>query len=265
MAAPNPAGACGPLAIDVVFPVYNEGANIANTLGRLAEGLAAVDPGLARFRIVIVHDFDEDDTLPVVERLRPDYPHAIGLMRNPTRGVVHAIRNGLLNSSADYVLVSMADASDDYAILPAMIEQARRGADIVNPSRYMRGGRLHGGPRFKQGLSRWGCVSLAWLTRLPTRDITNSYKLYRRAALEGLQLESTGGFEIGMEITAKVYVRGGRIVELPAQWWDRTAGQSQFRLFQWLPRYLKWYAYLLVRRPLGLRLTPTGRARTRTD
>jgi len=33
---------------------------------------------------------------------------------------------------------------------------------------------------------------------------------------------------------------GARIEEIPASWYDRTEGKSRFRLFAWLPLYLRW-------------------------
>jgi len=36
-------------------------------------------------------------------------------------------------------------------------------------------------------------------------------------------------------------VLGMRVAEVPTTWRDRTAGQSRFQLWQWLPRYLRWY------------------------
>jgi hypothetical protein len=32
-----------------------------------------------------------------------------------------------------------------------------------------------------------------------------------------------------------------RVAEVPTTWSDRTAGESRFRLWKWLPRYLHWY------------------------
>ncbi len=167
------------------------------------------------------------------------------MLRNRGRGVLEALKTGLFSSPADYVIVSMADLSDDYSVLPAMIEYGRRGYDVIIPSRYMKGGKLNGGPFFKQALSRIAGVSLHALSRIPTHDISNSYRMYRTEALKSIAIESTGGFEIGMEITAKIYLNGGSIVELPAQWWDRTEGRSKFRLFKWLPKYMKWYLFLI--------------------
>jgi len=41
----------------------------------------------------------------------------------------------------------------------------------------------------------------------------------------------------------KAYVAGGRIAEVPSTWTDRVAGRSRFRLWRWLPKYLRWYLY----------------------
>jgi dolichol-phosphate mannosyltransferase len=240
------------LQIDVVIPVFNEKENIEKTFDALARGIRMVDPALAVFRLMPVYDFDEDNTLPVINSIRSRYPFPVSLVKNPKRGVVNAIRQGIASATGDYILVTMADCSDDYEILPDLVDLAGKGYDIVTPSRYMRGGRLHGGPFFKQFLSRMAGVTICWLCRIPTHDITNSYKLYRCGAIRQLVIESMGGFEIGMEIAAKVFAGGGRICEVPTQWWDRTEGKSNFKLFKWLPHYLKWYLFLLKRRPLGL-------------
>jgi hypothetical protein len=59
--------------------------------------------------------------------------------------------------------------------------------------------------------------------------------------LDRVTIESTGGFELGIELTVKAYLLGMRVAEVPTTWRDRTAGQSNFKLWTWLPRYLYWY------------------------
>jgi dolichol-phosphate mannosyltransferase len=138
--------------------------------------------------------------------------------------------------------------ADDLKALTPMLDAFRAGADVVCGSRYMRGGEQRGGPRFKGLLSRTAGVSLHWLTGIPTHDVTNSFKLYRRAFLEQVDIESTGGFEIGMELTIKAFARGFRVAEVPSVWTDRTSGKSRFDLRRWLPRYVGWYVYALRHR-----------------
>ena len=56
-----------------------------------------------------------------------------------------------------------------------------------------------------------------------------------------MTIESTGGFELGIELTVKAHLLGLRVDEVPTTWRDRTAGTSRFRLWAWLPQYLRWY------------------------
>jgi dolichol-phosphate mannosyltransferase len=51
-----------------------------------------------------------------------------------------------------------------------------------------------------------------------------------------------------MELTVKAHFLGGRVEEVPATWLGRTKGASRFRLFSWLPHYLRWYFWALGRR-----------------
>ena len=75
-----------------------------------------------------------------------------------------------------------------------------------------------------------------------------SFKLYSKEAIKSINIESSGGFEIGMEIVVKSYLKGLAISEVPASWKDRYAGTSNFKLTQWIPFYLKWYIKILFSR-----------------
>ena len=112
----------------------------------------------------------------------------------------------------------------------------------------MRGGRQNGGPLLKRTLSRLAGVSLHFLAGVPTHDVTNSFKMYRKQLLDRLTIESSGGFEIGMEIVVKTFAARGKIAEVPSTWTDRAAGTSRFRLWKWLPKYLHWYWFALKSR-----------------
>lgn len=223
-------------ALSVVVPVYNEGENVVPTLRGLVE-----QTHVRPIEVLVVYDFDEDSTVPVVERLRAETPQ-IRLHKNTLgRGVLNAIKSGLSGAAAPYVLVTMGDGSDDASDIDSMYELARGGADVVAGSRYMRGGRQVGGPLLKRTLSRAAGLSLHWLGGLPVHDATSNFRLYSRRLLDQVTIESTGGFELGIELTVKAHLLGMRVAEAPTTWRDRTAGTSRFRLWQWLPRYLYWY------------------------
>jgi dolichol-phosphate mannosyltransferase len=240
MSAPSTATA----DVDFVMPVYNEGANVGRALEEIDKNVPLPK------RVLVVYDFDEDDTVPAVRALQPRYPW-VELVKNTIgRGVLNAVRAGIAASTAEVVIVTMADLSDDVVVVPKMVGLIRDGGyDIVCASRYMKGGQQIGGPKFKKFLSRMAGVSLHWLSGLPTHDATNAFRAYRRSVLQETTIESTGGFEYSLEITAKAFAKGRRITEVPSTWRDRSAGQSRFKLRAWLPLYLKWYFYALTHRP----------------
>ena len=97
----------------------------------------------------------------------------------------------------------------------------------------------------KRFLSKTAGKSLFYLTGLPTSDVTNSFKLYSKECINSVKFESSGGFEIGMEIVVKSYLIGLAISEVPTFWKDRFEGTSNFKLRQWLPYYLRWYFKIL--------------------
>jgi dolichol-phosphate mannosyltransferase len=226
-------------SLALIVPVYNEAENLPALLAEIERFIPQP------FVLHVVYDFDEDTTVPVARALAKERSW-LRLVRNRYgRGVVAAIRTGFYEVKEGPALVIMADLSDDLTIVPRLIELYRRGNRIVCPSRYVRGGLQLGGPLFKRVLSRVAGLSLRLLTGFPTHDATNNFRLYDAALVNELGIESTGGFELALELTAKAHRQGVKIAEVPSTWRDRTAGQSQFKLMKWLPKYLYWYAYAL--------------------
>jgi hypothetical protein len=167
-----------------------------------------------------------------------------GLMVFYGSGALNAIKTGLEDAHGEYVVVTMADLCDPPEVINEMVAAAEReNADIVCASRYMKGGRQIGGPKLKGFLSRAAGFLLYKLTRLPTHDPTNSFKLYRKSFLKEVTIESTGGFELGIELVVKARRLGKKIVEVPTIWRDRVAGKSNFKLWRWMPSYLRWFFY----------------------
>jgi hypothetical protein len=137
----------------------------------------------------------------------------------------------------------MADGCDDPRQVDELTRLVERGVVVAAASRYMPGGQQVGGPLLKRSLSRTAGWTLYWLARVGTRDATNSFKAYSRSFVESVGIESTEGFEIGLELTAKARRLRQPVAEIPTIWLDRTVGTSRFRLARWIPTYLRWYFY----------------------
>ena len=223
--------------VTIVVPVYNEGDNIRQTLAEL-DAKVRVDA-----EVWLVYDRDDDTTVPPARELEGKTRLSFRLVRNKYgRGALNAIKTGLVDATDDFVVVTMADLCDPPEVINEMVAAAEReNADIVCASRYMKGGKQYGGPKFKGFLSHAAGLLLCWFARLPTHDPTNSFKLYRKSFLNTVTVESTGGFELGLELVVKAHLARRRIVEVPTTWRDRVAGKSNFKLWKWLPNYLKWF------------------------
>jgi len=232
--------------LTIVIPVFNEGANIVAALRGLRDKVEA------EFVASVVYDFDADDTLPAVRAAEGELGMNLALVKNKYgRGVLNAIKTGLESATTEFVIVTMADLSDPPEVINAMLAKAEaERADIVCGSRYMKGGSQNGGPRFKSLLSRGAGLSLRHLARVPTHDATNSFKLYRKSFLDKMTIESSGGFELGLELVVKAHLNGFKVAEVPTSWTDRAAGKSNFKLMKWLPKYLKWYFSAFAKSPV---------------
>jgi dolichol-phosphate mannosyltransferase len=103
--------------------------------------------------------------------------------------------------------------------------------------------------------------SLRLFARIGTRDATNSFKAYSTSFVREVGIDSRDGFEIGIELTAKAKRLRLPVAEIPTIWLDRPTGMSNFKVAEWIPKYMRWYRFAF-----GGRLTADEvRARTSKD
>jgi glycosyltransferase involved in cell wall biosynthesis len=229
------------LILSIVIPVYNESDNILKTLEAIKKSI------MVRHEIIIVYDFNEDTTLPILKKIRQK--NLFIVRNNITRGPSGAIRTGIAKAKAPFILVTMADLCDDLSQVKDLLRLAtEHDVDIVCPSRYTKGGRQE----LKAGLKVWFPRTAGYLLKvfagIPTYDPTNSFKLYSRNVLRKLYLESTISFSVTLEIIVKAYVLGYKIVEIPTVWRDRQHGKTNFKLGQSLVVYFPWFLYPFLHR-----------------
>ncbi len=228
--------------LNIVVPVYNEADNFPK-LYKEVTGKIKIP-----FELSVVYDFDEDNTVPVAKKFQAK-DKRVKLVKNTIgRGPMNAIKAGFASVKSGAVLVIMGDVCDDLGSVAEMYEHYEKGSSLVCGSRYMKGGRQIGGPVLKRIMSRLAGVSLYYLARIPTKDSTNNFKLYDKKFIESVDIESKAGFEIGLELTVKAFRGGFKISEVPTTWTDRAAGESNFKLWKWLPAYLHWYRIGLIGR-----------------
>lgn len=227
------------MKLSLIVPVYNEADNISKLVNRASREIRFP------YRLIVVYDFDKDNTIPIVKKLQKKYPY-IELIKNnygSGQGVINAIKTGFNQIKTGAVVVIMADLADDLTTINAMFEKIQQGYDVVCGSRFSPGGKKIGGPLIKSLLAKMAGLLTPILLGIPTKDITNAFKMYKKKVLDAITIKSCGGFELAMEIVIKAHNRGFKVTEVPTVWRDRTVGVSRFKFFAWLPHYLYWYVW----------------------
>jgi len=243
--------------LSVLMPVHNEGAGVIASLDRVFAQVSSETEVLA------IYDFPEDSTVPYLEEHAKREPRLRPLLNTYGRGPARAIRFGMDEATADVVVVTMADGSDQPEQIRALARLVQEGAVVAAASRYMCGGRQLGGPFVKSALSRLAGLTLHWFARVPIHDATSSFKGYSKPFVQTVGISSQDGFECALELVAKAQRLRLPMAEIPTVWRERTVGQSNFELWHWMPKYLRWYLFAFGPRRTATQLNERWRRRHR--
>jgi dolichol-phosphate mannosyltransferase len=229
----------------VITPTYDEREN----LEALAEGVFETSEDV---RLLIVDDASPDGTADHCERLMHRFPRLELLRRVGRRALGGAYLAGFrygLDHGYDVIGTMDGDLSHAPEHLPEMLEALSAGADVVVGSRYVRdGGTVNW--RLRRILLSWLANRFsAFLLRVPARDVTSGFRLYRADVLRRIGLDEirSTGYSFLVELLYRAHRAGAEIAEHPIVFHDRRLGRSKLRSRE---------IYLGAFRLLGLRLAP---------
>jgi glycosyltransferase involved in cell wall biosynthesis len=211
--------------VTVVVPTYNEADNIERLCRQVREVLPAAS-------VLVVDDGSPDGTAEVADKLGTELGGIEVIRRSEKGGLGAAYRAGLraaIDRGAEICVQMDADLSHDPASLPALVAIVEHGADLAIGSRYVPGGITQDWPRRRRWLSRWGNRYAAGVLGLAINDVTAGYRAYRASALERMKFDSVSaeGYGFQIEMTYRLVRIGGKIVEFPITFRDRTEGISK--------------------------------------
>ena len=221
---------------EIVIPIYNEGINVIKIL-RLFDKFIKY-----KIRVILCYDQD-DDNIFQYNKLLKKFKFDILLLKNKKIGPCNAIKSGLKFGKAQCAIVYPADDFLNYKILDKMYEAYLNGSEIVVASRFIKGGSMKNCPLFKEIIVRLASATLYLLSSIPVQDASNGFRLFSRKLLNLVTIESIVGFAYSLELLVKCDRLKMKISEIPAQWEERSEGQSRFKVLKWLPQYIKWYIY----------------------
>ena len=222
--------------LDIIIPVYNEGENILSVVSHIKKNVET------KYQILICYDNEDDNLFEYREEIFRIY-NDIVLVKNKYIGVCGAIKTGLLHSTTDVKIVYPCDDLINGHIIDDMYKKFLEGNEIVAPSRFMKGGSMKNCPLIKEILVRFSSYTLFTLSSIPIEDASNGFRLFSKKIIDTFEIESNLGFAYSLELLVKTERAGYKICQIPSQWIERTVGSSKFKIFMWLPQYLKWYFY----------------------
>lgn len=208
----------------VCIPTYNEREN----LPRILQRLFAANPEV---RALVIDDGSPDGTGDIADAFASTDSRISVLHRSAKAGLGAAYRAGFERAIADgaEVIVEMdADGSHAPEQLPALLA-ALPSADLVLGSRWVRGGAVRNWPMHRKILSRGGNLYARMMLRVPIKDITGGYRVFRRDTLEriGYRDLQSQGYVFQVEMAYRVVRAGMRVVEVPITFVEREFGDSK--------------------------------------
>jgi glycosyltransferase involved in cell wall biosynthesis len=203
-------------ALSYFFPAHNEAANLR---GLVEEALGTL-PALAEsFEIIIVNDGSRDETGTIADELAAAHPEVRAVHHPTNLGYGAALRSGFAAARHDHLAFTDGDRQFKVADLGRLIDRiAARDADAVVGYRIRRAD-----PLVRTVYAKLYRLANLTFFGLKVRDVDCASKLFTRASLDGVNVESGGAF-FSAELLIKLRARGRRLAEVGVPHYPRTAG-----------------------------------------
>ena len=215
------------MKITYVIPTYNE----AENLPKMAA--AVFDLSIPELNLLIVDDNSPDGTGQIAEDLGIQYQGRIKVLHRAGKmglgsAYIHGFKKAL-EDGADAVGQMDADFSHPLNKIADMVAGIKT-VDVVIGSRYITGGSLdERWPLWRKWLSGFGNFYARTILRMPLKDVTGGFKLWRKETLLGMPLDNirSNGYIFQVEMSYVANKLGYSFTEIPIYFADRRWGQSK--------------------------------------
>lgn len=210
--------------ISLIVPTYNERANVALVVEKVATALAGL-----RWEIIFVDDNSPDGTASAVRAMGAADARIRCIRRVGRRGLAGACIEGMLASQAPFVGVMDADLQHDESALVPMLEALRDGEfDVAIGSRYVGDGSADDGfTKTRLGASKLATTLTHRMLGIQVSDPMSGFFMLRRDIVDQVAGDlAHEGFKILADILASA--RGDlRVKEVPYGFRARQHGESK--------------------------------------
>jgi dolichol-phosphate mannosyltransferase len=217
----------------IVIATYNEIDNLPRLVGRLEELLP-------RAQMLVIDDASPDGTGNWCDEAVDKHPGLSVVHRESKMGLGSATMVGFQKALARNIpMVATMDADfshapDSLIELLALIEKPENvDVGVAIGSRYVEGGAVEGWPWYRKIASRSVNLFARLVLRLPTKDNSGAFRVYRTSALRKIDLASirSSGYGYLEEILWRLRRAGVEMVETPIVFLNREHGKSKASIF----------------------------------
>lgn len=213
--------------LSLVIPVYNAQGIIQNSYKTLSRYL---DASGYEYEIIFEDDASVDSGKAVLEAVSRDNPRVKVFSHYPNRGLGYTLRQLFRRASGSIIIYLDIDLPFGIVCLRSLLKEAE-SADVVLASRYTCAENKT--PFLRKISSRLYYFFSKALFNIAVRDIGSGLVVFKRRALEGINLEASG-FDIHIEIFTRLKERGFRVKEVPLPY--KHNGYSTFSILRHGPR-----------------------------
>jgi glycosyltransferase involved in cell wall biosynthesis len=201
-------------SISVVFPVYNEEANIATVV---EQAISFLEFLTRDWEVILVNDGSQDRTGAIIIELAKGNSRLVTVHHESNHGYGAALKSGIQKASKELIFFCDSDLqfhTSELLLLLMWIEQY----DIVIGYRAKRRDALHR----RINAIGWK-VLVRLLLGLRVRDIDCGFKLFRNVVFNAVQIDAVGAM-VNTDILVQASKMGFRIKEVPVTHFARLQG-----------------------------------------
>ena len=217
--------------ISIILPTYNEKDNIV----KLVNSIKNLKLNCS-YEILIVDDNSPDGTYHVCLETFKNEKEIKIILRTNNRGLALSIREGIDQSSGNFVIVMDTDFTHEPSLIQKMIS-LKSNYDIISGSRYIEGGSMENQVHGK--LSYYYNIMLKFILKTEINDNLGGYFLIKKELLNKLEFDKIfyGYGEYFFRLLFFSIKKKARIIEIPAIYKQRIYGRSKSNFLSMLFKY----------------------------
>lgn len=234
------------MLLSIIIPCRDEENSIKNTIEKISNELPNTN-----YEIILINDFSKDNTAGVMNEISNEKTY-VKFYNNQNIGLGSAINIGINNSLGKYVVIVMADLSEEVSDIKKYLDIALRdeALDAVFGSRFIKGSNIENYPFKKLILNRVFNLFVKILFFSDYNDFTNAFKLYKKDALIQLLPIVSENFNVFLELPLKIISRNFQYHIIDISWKNRKIGKSKFDIKELKSKYFFTLIYCFLEKHL---------------